>query len=108
MGATLPWSVKLPITRTSCYLHTCRHNTLNVNTNPPPEADVKSAIKATKNGKATGTDSIHADMLKADMLKADINTSVKILADRLRNIWDKYIIPEDWAKDLIAKVPKKR
>lgn len=41
------------------------------------------------------------------MLKADINVSVKILTDLFSNIWDKNVIPEDWAKDLIAKVLKK-
>ncbi|XP_078141751.1 uncharacterized protein LOC139917505 [Centroberyx gerrardi] len=77
-------------------------NILNINTSPPTETEVKSAIKATKNGKAAGIDSIHAEMLKADL-----NTSVKVLTDLFRNIWDRNVIPEDWAKVLIAKIPKK-
>ena len=75
---------------------------LNINISPPNETEVKCAIKATKSGKAAGSDSIHAEMLKADL-----NTSVKILTDLFRNIWNKNVIPEDWAKGLIAKVPKK-
>lgn len=76
---------------------------LNINNaSPPTETEIKSAIKATKNGKAAGIDSIHAEMLKAD-----INTSAKILSDLFRNIWDTNVIPEDWAKGLIVKIPKK-
>ncbi|XP_030638825.1 uncharacterized protein LOC115819438 [Chanos chanos] len=61
-----------------------------------------SRVKTTKNGKAAGIDSIHAEMLKADL-----DTSVKVLTDLFRNIWDRNVIPEDWAKSLIAKIPKK-
>ncbi|KAJ8356898.1 hypothetical protein SKAU_G00196920 [Synaphobranchus kaupii] len=74
---------------------------LNINTSPPTETEVRSAIQITKDGKAAGSDSIHAEMLKADL-----NTSVKVLTDLFRNIWDKNVIPVDW-EGLIAKIPKK-
>lgn len=66
------------------------------------ETEVKSAIKATKNGKAEGIDSIHAEMLKDDL-----NTTVMVLTDLFRNIWDRNVIPEDWTRGLIAKIQKK-
>lgn len=69
---------------------------------PPTATEVRRAVQATKNGKAAGIDSIHTEMLKADL-----NTSVKILTGLLKNIWDKSVIPEDWARGLTAKIPKK-
>ena len=75
---------------------------LNINISPPTETEVRSAIQMTKDGKAAGFDSIHAEMLKADL-----NTSVKVFTDLFRNIWDTNVIPVDWAKGLIAKIPKK-
>ena len=35
---------------------------LDIDTNPPSENEVRIAIKALKNGKACGVDSIHAEM----------------------------------------------
>ena len=67
-----------------------------IKTNPPNEAEVKGAIKAMKSGKASGIDSIHAEMLNA-----------KILTDLFTTIWTKDNIPTDGTKGLIVKLPKK-
>jgi hypothetical protein len=41
------------------------------------------------------------------MLKADIATSSEILQKLFNNIWNKEIIPNDWTKGLIVKLPKR-
>jgi hypothetical protein len=58
-------------------------------------------IDTVKNGKSPGIDSIHAEMLKAA-----IATSSKILQQLFNNIWNNEIIPNDWTKGLIVKLPK--
>ena len=76
---------------------------LEINTSPPTEVEVRTAIKAMKSGgKAPGIDSIHAEMLKAD-----IETSTKILTNLFTTIWTKDTIPADWTKGLIVKLPRK-
>ena len=75
---------------------------LDIDTNPPTEEEVRSAINAMKNSKASGIDCIHAEMLKAD---ADVATA--LLTDLFSTIWDKDKIPDDWTKGLIVKLPKK-
>ena len=45
--------------------------------------------------------------IHAKMLKADIATSSKILQQLFNNIWNKEIIPSDWTKGLIVKLPKR-
>lgn len=54
-----------------------------------------------KNGKAPGIDTG-----QAELLKADINQASKVLTDLFTKIWE-HVIPNDWNKDLIFKLPKK-
>ena len=75
---------------------------LEINTSPPTEVEVRTAIKATKSGKAPSIDSIHAEMLKAD-----IETSTKILTDLFTIIWTKNTIPADWTKALLSNYQRK-
>ncbi len=81
---------------------TATDNILDIDTNPPTEDEVRNAIKSMKNGKASGIDSIHAEMLKAD-----INLASKLLTDLFTTIWTTNTIPTDWSKGLIVKLPKK-
>jgi len=60
------------------------------NTSPSTKAEVRVAIKAMKNGKASGIDSIHAEMLNAY-----IDASTKILTDLFTTIWPTDTIPAD-------------
>ena len=71
-------------------------------TTAPSEEEIRSAIKAMKSGKAAGIDGIHAEMLKAD-----IDIATKVFTNLFSKIWEKENIPEDWAKGLIVKLPKK-
>jgi hypothetical protein len=76
-------------------------NSILVNTLLGTE-EIKYAIKTLKNGKSPGIDSIHAEMLKAA-----IATSSKILQQLFNNIWNNEILPSDWTKGLIVKLPKR-
>jgi len=50
----------------------------------------KNAIKATKSGKATAIDFIHAEIWKADL-----STTTRVLTDLFEDIWDKETILSD-------------
>lgn len=73
-----------------------------IDTSLPTHEEVRRAIQVMKSGKAASLDSIHAEMLKADLA-----TSAKVFTELFRNIWEEEIIPQDWDKGLIVKLPKK-
>ena len=75
---------------------------LDIDVSVPTEPEVRSAIKAMKSGKAAGIDSIHAEMLQAD-----IDTSSQVFTALFKSIWENEVIPRDWDKGLIVKLPKK-
>jgi len=77
-------------------------NVQDINTRHPAESEVKKTIKTMKTEKASGIDSIHAEMLKADF-----ETSTKVLTDLFKTIWKRGSIPSDWAKGLIVKLSMK-
>lgn len=77
-------------------------NDIAIKTGPPSQAEVETAIKAMKNGKAPGI-----NLLQAELLKADITTASMVLTDLFAKIWEYEVIPKDWSKGLIFKVPKK-
>ena len=45
---------------------------ININISPPSQAEVETAIKAMKSGKAPGIDSLQAELLKADVITASM------------------------------------
>lgn len=49
-------------------------------------------LKAMKNGKASGIDS-----LQAELLKADTTTASLVLTDFFAKIWNHEAIPKDWS-----------
>ena len=69
---------------------------------PPSQAEVETAIKAMKSGKAPGIDS-----LQAELLKADVTTASMVFTDLFAKIWNHEIIPKHWSKGLISKIQKK-
>ncbi|KAI8514548.1 hypothetical protein Bbelb_071390 [Branchiostoma belcheri] len=73
-----------------------------INTDPPSHEEVETAIKAMKNRKAPGIDAIQAELLKADCATATL-----LLTDLFAKIWEHEVIPQDWEKGLIFKIPKK-
>lgn len=75
---------------------------LNVNTNPPTNAEIIKAIKKMKNNKASGPDGIPPEALKADP-----KTSAEMLQPLLRKIWEQEQVPLDWKRGHLVKLPKK-
>ena len=61
-----------------------------------------NTVSDTKSEKAPGIDS-----LQAELLKADIGTTSRLLTDLFCKIWEQEVIPKDWFKGLIFKLPKK-
>lgn len=62
----------------------------------------KKAIKALKNGKATGPENI-----PAEAMKADIDTSTDMLYNLLGKIWQQEKIPEEWKEGYVIALAKK-
>ena len=62
--------------------------------------EIKQALKNTKNGKATGMNSITTELLKADM-----EITACVLEDLFRT--ESEELPVDWICGLIVKLPKK-
>ena len=75
---------------------------LEIATGVPILQEVTQAIQQMKAGKASGSDSICTEMLKTD-----IHFSDRVFTDLFRDIWTNDVIPNDWNKGLIVKLPKK-
>ena len=73
-----------------------------ISTRPISKGEVKNAISSLKNGKAAGVDNI-----VAELLKADIETATQKLHEVIQMIWENEVIPYEWLKGLIVKLPKK-
>lgn len=76
--------------------------TLGVNTGEITIAEVKIAIKSLKNNKAAGLDEIPVELLKH---------GGQAMAEKLTTLfnkcWRSGMVPEDWRKGAIVKIPKK-
>jgi hypothetical protein len=75
---------------------------LDISEEPPTVQEIKTALKALKNGKAPGEDQISAEMLKADIEQTSLE-----LQKIFDIIWEKETVPTQWTKGLIFKIPKK-
>lgn len=75
---------------------------LEIDTNPPSNQQVISAIKGLKNGKAPGLDN-----LNVELFKADLNFAAEILLPLFTEIWEQEKIPFDCTKVVIIEIPKK-
>ena len=73
-----------------------------INTRPISKGEVKNAINSLKNGKAAGVDNT-----VAELLKADIKTTTQKLHEIIQTIWENEVMPHEWLKGLIVKLPKK-
>ncbi len=61
------------------------------------KAEIRSAMRKLKNGKASGVDAITAELLKAD-------TQTTIM---FKVIWDCEDVPKEWKQGIIIKLLKK-
>ena len=77
-------------------------NGIDVNDECITRQVIKQALENMKNGKAAGMDSI-----TKELLKADIETTVCLLEDLFRTVWETEEIPEDWNCGLIVKLPRR-
>ena len=75
---------------------------LNIRTGNITRAEVTTAIKHLKSGKASGVDNIPPEAMKA--LDA---MSIDKLHQLLNRIWEEEQIPQDWSKGILVKLPKK-
>ena len=68
----------------------------------PTTQEIKTAVKALRNGKA-----LRADQISAEMLKADFEQTSQELKRTFNLIWEKETAPTQWIKGLICKITKK-
>jgi hypothetical protein len=73
-----------------------------INIEEPTKAEIRQALKEQKNGKAPGIDSI-----PPEVLKQDLDVTVEVLHPLLVKIWKTGVVPDDWKKGLLVKLPKK-
>ena len=73
-----------------------------ISTRPISKGEVKNAISSLKNGKAAG-----ADNTVAELLKADIKATTQKLHEVIQMIWENEVMPHEWLKGLIDKLPRK-
>ena len=57
---------------------------VDINISPPSQAEVETAVKAMKGGKAPGIDSLQAELLKADVTSASM-----VFTDLFAKIWNR-------------------
>ena len=75
---------------------------VDIATGVPVLEEVTQVIQQLKSRKAHGTANIDTEMLKTN-----IKFAGRVFTDLLRDIWTNDVIPNDWNKGLIAKLPKK-
>ena len=79
-----------------------RQNDREFDIGPFRPIEVKSAIKATKNGKAAGLDNV-----VAELLKTDLDERTKELTILFNKVKEEGVAPKSWNRGLIVKLPKK-
>ena len=77
-------------------------NDLDIDTSAPTIDEIITAIKSLKNGKSPGLDNLNAELFKADPA-----TTASSLHPLYQYIWENNVIPDDWSKGIIIKIPKK-
>ena len=75
---------------------------LPISTTPVTKAEVVSAVKKLKVGKAPGIDKI-----TAEMIRSDVDNNSDILCNLLNKVWSEEKVPQEWKKLIIVKLPKK-
>jgi hypothetical protein len=75
---------------------------LNINTDPPTQEEIESAVKTLKNGKSPGD-----DQLNPELFKADPHTAAQALYPLFKAVWEEEDLPLEWRKGTIIQVPKK-
>ena len=66
------------------------------------EEEVTAAVQKLKNNKAPGLDNITSKILKNGS-----ECLIESLTSLLNNCWQYQLVPEEWRKGMIVKLPKK-
>ena len=75
---------------------------LTINTSPITVEEVRVAIRKLKNNRSPGK-----DLITGEILKAIGETSVQKLTVILNSVWESEVVPRDWKRGIIVKIPKK-
>ena len=75
---------------------------LEIETGPVTHADIRTAIKQMKNGKAGGIDG-----MTTELMKADLETTLAVLYELLLKIWERERVPNDWRCGLMICLSNK-
>lgn len=75
---------------------------LEIPVEAPDVEEIRTALRALRNGASPGVDQISAEMLKADIERT--SRELKRIFDL---IWDQETVPVQWTKGLICKIPKR-
>ena len=78
------------------------HETLEIETGPVTEAEIRTAVQQLKNGKAGGVDG-----MTSELMKVDLETTVAVLHELFLRVWESERVPNDWRCGLIIRLPKK-
>lgn len=73
---------------------------LRTNCDKPIKTEIGGVITTLKNRKPTGTDEI-----SLEFIKTDTKTSVDILHNLFRKIWEREEIPEELKEGILIKLP---
>ena len=71
-------------------------------TDPITKAEIRTALRKMKNGKAG-----HKDKITAELFKVDMNTTEKWLVKLFITFWEQEKVPKTWKQGLIVKILKK-
>ena len=80
----------------------CIPELVAISQEPINKEEIKAALKSMKSGKAPGRNSITAELLKADK-----DLAAEQMEELFKVIWEKEVIPDEWKKGIIVKIPKK-
>ena len=75
---------------------------LDISTDAPIKQEIIKAIKALKNNKIPGQDT-----LQAELLKINLDLAADLLLSLFESIWEKGQLPHDLTCGTIVKIPKK-
>ena len=75
---------------------------LDIDVKAPSMEEIIRSLKRVRNGKAPGIHNI-----QAEVLKVDIETMASALHHVFTKIWNEEVIPVDWQRGVIVKLPKK-
>ena len=75
---------------------------LTINTAQITIDEVRNAVKKLKNHRSPGE-----DLISGEMLKALGEIGLEKLTSILSNVWQEEVVPSDWRRGIIVRIPKK-